>query len=168
MPADNPSPRPEVIHCACTNLKIASRRVGRVYDAALASLTLNSIQYSILVNIGRRDRVLTIALAELLGMERTTLYRAVAILERRGLVRSEPVGKGRTLQLQLTNAGRALATQAKEAWQGVQNRFVRQFGIGRWAKFLNELHEAEAMITYERCISKSLKASNREYLEFRE
>ena len=93
------------IHCACTNLKMASRVVGRAYDSALASSDLTSTQYSILITIFRYQPVSQMSLADLLEMERTTLYRAVHILEKRGWVKSTSSGGGITKILELTTSG---------------------------------------------------------------
>src|SRR5256885_6483488 len=52
-------------------------------------------------------------LDDLLQMERTTLYRALKILQRKGLVRSRP-GKGREQLLVLTKSGVAKHAEAQQ------------------------------------------------------
>lgn len=71
------------IQCACTNLKMASRVVGRAYDAFLAPFDLNVTQYAILVNVSRYQPVSQMKLAAHLNLERTTLYREVAPLAKK-------------------------------------------------------------------------------------
>ena len=45
------------ILCACTNLKMTARVVGRAYDDALAAAGLNVTQYAILVNVDRHQPI---------------------------------------------------------------------------------------------------------------
>jgi DNA-binding MarR family transcriptional regulator len=140
MPPDTDSPR---ILCAGTNLKIAARATGRLYDRALAPLDLNTMQYAILANVARAGRIPTMTLSERLSIERTALYRALAVLERRRLIRTE-AGRGREQILSLTEAGEALRIRAKAAWAVTQDAFVGAFGE-EWPTFLRMLDRARAI-----------------------
>ena len=143
MPTDNPSaPSAKPIQCACTNLKMAARSVGRLYDEALVPTGLNSSQYAILANIRRQGKVPKMELARLLMMDRTTLYRAVAVLEKRQLVASRRAGSGREETLSLTPEGATLAVEAEVRWEVAQERFVRAFG-GDWPQLLGLLRRAQ-------------------------
>lgn len=123
------------IQCACTNLKMASWVVGRAYDSALASSDLNSTQYSILINIFRCEPVSQMSLADLLQMERTPLYRAVPILEKKGWVKSTSSGGGAAKILELTTSGKKITTQAQNKWEAIQNSFETAFGTKKWQEF---------------------------------
>jgi DNA-binding MarR family transcriptional regulator len=127
------------IQCACTNLKMTSRVVGRAYDSALASSDQNSTQYAILINIFRYQPVSQMSLADLLDMERTTLYRAVDILEKRGWVKSNSSGDGITKILELTASGEKITTQAHKKWEAIQNSFENSFGTKKWQEFIEML-----------------------------
>lgn len=140
MPTDSDSLR---ILCAGTNLKIAARTTGRLYDRALAPFDLNTMQYAILANIARAGSLPTMALSDRLSIERTALYRALAVLERRGLIRTE-AGRGREQILSLTDAGDALRLRAKAAWAVTQQAFVNAFGED-WPTFLGMLDRARAI-----------------------
>ncbi|MCW1840481.1 MarR family winged helix-turn-helix transcriptional regulator [Prosthecomicrobium hirschii] len=140
MPPDTDSPR---ILCGCTNLKIAARATGRLYDRALAPFDLNTMQYAILANVARAGRIPTMALSDRLSIERTALYRALAVLERRRLIRTE-AGRGREQILSLTEAGEALRIRAKAAWAVTQDAFVGAFGED-WPTFLRLLDRARAI-----------------------
>jgi DNA-binding MarR family transcriptional regulator len=131
------------IVCACTNLKIAGRSAGRAWDDALAPAGVNHTQYAILINILRRQPVTAMTLVELLSMDRTTLYRAVSVLQRQGLVTCEPSGHGKTLLLQLTPQGRKTTDQAWREWRKIQQRFIETFGVDRWDEFLHSLRAAQ-------------------------
>jgi DNA-binding MarR family transcriptional regulator len=129
------------IHCACTNLKMASRVVGRAYDSALASSDLTSTQYAILITIFRYQPVSQMSLADHLDMERTTLYRAVYILEKGGWVKSNYSGEGITKILELTGSGEKITTQAHKKWEALQNAFENSFGTKKWQEFIEMLEE---------------------------
>ena len=143
MPATNANrPDSDLIVCACTNLKMAARATGRLYDRALAPINLNAMQFAILNNIGKRGSILTMELAPMLSLERTTLYRALAILQRRGLVEARS-GRGKEQLLSLTDEGQGLREQAMVLWQEIQEKFVAHFG-NDWEAFLNHLRQARA------------------------
>ncbi len=89
------------------------------------------VQFSILRNLARHGALPLMRLADLLVMERTTLYRALAPLERRRwLSASEANGRAKTAVL--TDQGhRALAT-ATAAWEGAQQQFLEEIGAADW------------------------------------
>ena len=129
------------IQCACTALKRAARVVGRAYDAGFAAAGVNATQYAILVNIQRYEPISQMCLAAHLGLERTTLYRAVESLEGRGWLAATPTGKGVTKVLALTPAGAKVVARARRAWEQVQQAFQGAFGVTRWGEFLATLDE---------------------------
>lgn len=61
------------------------------------------------------------ALADGLGLERTTLTRGVALLERNGWVEAKRSDDGRERVLQLTRAGRRKLESAYSAWKTAQD-----------------------------------------------
>jgi len=118
----------EAIQCVCTNIKMASRVVGRAYDSAVAEIGLNIIQYSILINVSRYEPISQIQLADHLAMERTTLYRAIDILHREGLLKTESASKGPALNIRLTSKGKTLTVEAKKKWKRLHDSFIKKFG----------------------------------------
>ena len=129
------------IQCACTNLKMAGRIVGRVYDRALAPAGVTVTQYAILINVHRYQPISQMRLATHLGIERTTLYRAVDLLARHGLLTATPTGEGVTKVLALTPRGAQVTRQACSLWERIQQEFQRTFGSARWTAFLHTLAE---------------------------
>lgn len=101
------------IQCVCTILKMASRLVGRTYDNALAAAGINVVQYSILINVSRYEPIAHMELASHLEMDRTTLYCAVAVLEKHGLLTTRPTGEGAAEALSLTAEGRKVTAPAR-------------------------------------------------------
>jgi DNA-binding MarR family transcriptional regulator len=126
--------------CASTSLRKASRAVGRLYDAALEPSGLSANQLSILRTIERMDGPLLARLSERMVMDRTSLYRALAPMERDGWVVIEPAG-GRARRVRLTPEGRAVSESAAEAWDRVQGAFVEAVGLERWESFAATLRE---------------------------
>lgn len=135
----------EKIQCVCTHLKMASRTVGRAYDAALEPVGLNSTQYAILVNVGRYQPVSQMRIADHLSLERTTLYRAVAILEKNGSLKCTGPNEGVAKNLELTPSGEALVKKARIQWEKVQSEFVRSFGKKKWSEFVMTLEELKTL-----------------------
>ena len=135
MPAETMPPA-----CAATNLRMAARATTRLYDKALAPVGLTVTQYAILNNVAKFGEVATMSLASWLCLERTTLYRALAVLERRSLITSR-CGHGREHILSLTPSGSALRDAALFHFNKVQTIFVEEFGEG-WDEFLNKLGRA--------------------------
>ena len=133
------------ILCGCTNLKMTARVIGRIYDEALAPTALNSTQYAILANIDRRGEVSQADLADILNMDRTTLYRAVAVLQRRNLIVSTTSGKGRNLNLKVSDEGTTLLSQARPLWLEAQTAFTESLGAANWTDLLSLLKKAQSV-----------------------
>ncbi|WP_413582864.1 MarR family winged helix-turn-helix transcriptional regulator [Bdellovibrio sp. HCB288] len=126
------------IQCVCTNIKMASRVVGRAYDSATESSGVNVIQYSILVNISRYEPIEQMRLAEHLDMERTTLYRALDLLAKRKLIRTKAADHGVTKLVELTPKGKEVVSEAQKKWKSLHNGFIDKFGTDQ-LELLNQL-----------------------------
>ena len=104
--------------CLCLHVQRAARTLARRFDEALRPFDLTNGQFSLMMSLNRPDapgvpRATMRSVAELLGMDRTTLTAAVKTLERRGLVAVQvDVEDKRGRVLALTAPGRqALANQ---------------------------------------------------------
>jgi DNA-binding MarR family transcriptional regulator len=103
--------------CLCLHVQRAARALARRFDEALRPLNLTNGQFSLLMSLNRPEPARMAPVAQLLAMDRTTLIAALKPLERRGLV---SIGvdpndrRGRLLTL--TEAGRALLTEAMPVW----------------------------------------------------
>lgn len=119
---------------------MAARATPRLYDQALAPMELTVTQYAILSHIFRVGEIPSMQLASRLCLERTTLYRALAVLERRDLIAVRP-GHGREQLLSLTQSGANLREVAFVEWNKVQQRFIAAFGEG-WQELLTQVSRA--------------------------
>ncbi|WP_294057680.1 MarR family winged helix-turn-helix transcriptional regulator [Sphingomonas sp.] len=126
--------------CLCTALRKASRAVTRVYDEALHPAGMTTVQFAILRHIARAETVPLSRLADQLVLERTSLYRTLEPLERRGWV-TVAAGAGKAKLALLTPAGAAVLDSAVERWEGTQQRMTEALGEARWAELRTLLAE---------------------------
>lgn len=116
----------------CTNsaLRRATRRIGQLYDDALAPVGLRATQYSILSQIERAGgSPLVGRMAELLVMDLSALGHTLRALEKEGLVEVRPDEHDRrSRRVRLSVAGRAKLTLARVLWEGAHQRFEETFG----------------------------------------
>ncbi|MES2289741.1 MAG: MarR family winged helix-turn-helix transcriptional regulator [Pseudomonadota bacterium] len=124
--------------CVCTTLRKASRAVTRAYDEGLADSGMTITQFAVLRNLDRQGAMPLSRLAELLVMDRTSLYRLIAPLERHGWV-SVADGAGRAKLASITDAGRAAMLAATPAWEKVQDGLVGAMGAEAWAALQTQL-----------------------------
>ena len=113
--------------CTCFKLRKLTRAMSRLYDQHLASVGLKTTQYSVLVNAVRAS--LPVAeLAELLGLERTTLTRNLKPLIDAGWIALKPGADSRQRIVTITKAGRAKVELAYGAWKRAQSEFETLMG----------------------------------------
>ncbi|WP_159952131.1 MarR family transcriptional regulator [Rhizobium sp. 18065] len=128
--------------CYCITLRKASRRLTSIYDEAMAPLGVNISQFSQLRNIKRAQPVSLTDLAKRLELDRSTVGRNTKLLERMGLVSSEPGEDLRENALVLTEQGEKLVEDGAPLWDEVQERLEQKLGtsdIGKLVVALNSL-----------------------------
>lgn len=107
--------------CRCLAAQRQARKLARTYDAALKPVQLTSGQFSILASLNQPEPVPLTRLADILGLERTTLTRNLGALERGGFVASRADESDRRVrQLALTVSGRAKLAAAMPLWRAAQ------------------------------------------------
>lgn len=126
--------------CIAQALRRAARSVTRRYEATLRPLGLTMGQFTTLASLARPKPVPLMVLAEQLGMDRTTLTRDLAPLERRGLVAStSSPDDGRVRAIALTSAGRELLELATPLWRDAQAESVRRLGGADWGAIREQI-----------------------------
>jgi DNA-binding MarR family transcriptional regulator len=119
--------------CICLGVQRAARGVARRYDDALRPAGLTSGQFSILSALLRDDPIALGALAELLGLDRTTLNRNLRPLEAAGLVSTAADAQdGRVRRIGLTAKGRERLDLAIPLWRDAQGEGNRRLGESGW------------------------------------
>ena len=131
--------------CTAANLRRAARAVASIYDAQIAPTGLRSTQFSLLTAIALAGDVPVARLAEILGLDRTTMTRNLAPLERDGLVESRPTADRRVRQVRLTASGRQLVRRALPRWEAAQRLVVEALGESGWRQLMDRLRTAAAI-----------------------
>jgi DNA-binding MarR family transcriptional regulator len=133
------TPTVPVIACTCTSVRRTGRMLGQLYDTIMAPSGLRNTQFALLNRIDQETPVSMGDLAELLAMDRTTLTRALAPLERQGWVLVEAGTDRRTRQVRLTASGEATREAARPLWRQAQAHVAMKFGEERLAALRQEL-----------------------------
>ncbi len=113
--------------CHCLAARRAARAITRHYEAGLRRHGLRATQFSILAALAIGGPKPLGRLAEILGLERTTLTRSAALLGREGWVRTEESEDGRERRLRLTASGRRKVESAYPAWKAAQKSASEKF-----------------------------------------
>ena len=94
----------------------AARAVSNHYDKHLKPAGLKGTQFTLLNTIFMNPAANIGQLADILGLDRTTLNRNLKPLERKGLIRSGSGKDPRTRTLKLTNEGKTILQNALPDW----------------------------------------------------
>jgi len=73
------------------------------------------------------------ALAKVMGMDRSTLTRNLAPLEKEGLMAVGLEGWRRSRRLEITKKGRLRLREAMPLWEGAQKTLLQRLGDTSWA-----------------------------------
>ncbi|HEY7244992.1 MAG TPA: MarR family winged helix-turn-helix transcriptional regulator [Xanthobacteraceae bacterium] len=120
---------------------MAARAVTRLYDDALRDVGLRATQLAVLVAVGGDDVVSITALAKFMGMDRSTLTRNLAPLEREGLIRVGNEGWRRSRTVEITKRGHSRLREAFPLWEKAQETLRRKLGARKWAVILADLDD---------------------------
>jgi DNA-binding MarR family transcriptional regulator len=128
--------------CPSLRVRAAGRVLTRVYDEALRDVGLGMSQLPMLAAVATRgDRGFTITdLARALVMDRTSVTRAIAPLEKAGLlcVARSP-GDARLKIVIITRVGENRLREAYPRWQRTTRRIRKVFGPARIDALIAEL-----------------------------
>ena len=111
--------------CYCLAARRTARAVTRFYEAKLRQHGLRATQFSILAALALKGPTPVRELADLLGLERTSLSRSATLLERNGWIGADRSQDVRQRRLALKPAGRGKLEAALPAWQDAQDAFGR-------------------------------------------
>jgi DNA-binding MarR family transcriptional regulator len=137
--------------CLCLHVQRAARVLARRFDDALRPVGLTNGQFSLLMSLNRPDmpgvpKATLGSVAELLGMDRTTLTAAARVLFDRGLLLVEPEpGDRRSKVLKLTGEGRRVLASAVPVWKREHASIERGMGEGGAERLRRDLKLASTM-----------------------
>jgi len=135
-----------VATCACFNLRKAARVITQHFDEALRPSGLLITQFTILVTVAMAKSGTINELAEVLGMDRTTLTRNLKPLQRKGWLKAEPGQDQRTRIVSLTPEGEEVLAKAFPLWKQAQDAVVAALGLQRWETLRSHLVETTALL----------------------
>lgn len=108
--------------CFCLAARKAARALARRYDEALQPAGVNNGQFSILMFASVDPPLPLGAVAEGLGLDRTTLTAALKPLERDGYIVQRPnPADARSKLIAITRAGRRVLSEAIPLWRKAQS-----------------------------------------------
>lgn len=125
--------------CLGFNVRRASRAVAHLYDVALEPCGLKGTQFSLLNAVYLMGSPTMNRLAEVLGMDRTTLTRNLGPLERDGLVETGAGDDRRMREIRLSGQGRDRLREALPRWQQAHRRLLAALGEEGAQRLLGDL-----------------------------
>lgn len=111
--------------------------VTQFYDSVLRPSGLRVTQFTLLQALNHAPGISQKQLAELLEIDSTTLTRTLALLRRKGWLRSETGTDRRKLRLFLTPAGQRKYKRVLPYWQSAQRRLRQALGEANWNQVMN-------------------------------
>jgi DNA-binding MarR family transcriptional regulator len=119
--------------CYCLSARKTARALTRLYEERLRPYGLRATQFSILAALTLKGPTVVGDLADVLGLDRTTLTRSAGLLERKHWVTRGQSNDAREHVLQVTEAGREKLEAAFPAWREAQERAGQMLAAGEWS-----------------------------------
>jgi DNA-binding MarR family transcriptional regulator len=107
--------------CVCAAARRTSRALTRAFEKAMRGSGLRGAQFTLLATLVQTGPTPTTRLADLLGLERTTLTRNLGPLVRDGFVRIEEGEDRRVHEVAITAKGEEAARRAFPFWKKAQD-----------------------------------------------
>jgi len=133
--SNDSTPRP----CACTSVRSTARVLARAFDSALADSGLNITQLAVLRAVLRHPEEPLSRVAEDLAMDRTSLYRALAALQKQRWITLKDGADSRSRTAALSSKGEAVLARAEPGWASTQRALIARFGAPQWQALVAEL-----------------------------
>ena len=103
--------------CMLLNTRMAARAITRRADGRLRPFGITGTQLSILGSLRNHPGRSVTEMADAIAMDRTTLSRNLALLERNGLVTASPASRGNGRIGAVTEAGDKVIDAALPEWR---------------------------------------------------
>lgn len=130
--------------CACATLRRTARLVSQLYDEAMRPGGIRGTQFTLLQALNLAPGISQKQMAEILGIDSTTLTRTLVLLRKRGWLSAVPGTDRRELRLQLTPAGEKQYRRVLPYWQSAQKRLKQVLGDSNWGQMMDAVaHTAE-------------------------
>lgn len=109
-------------NCVVVRIRVLDRAISAIYNKAFSPHGLRSTQIHVIVVAAVFGPLEVKPLCNILNMDTSTMSRALARIEKKGYLKSEPSGKGKNLLISITDEGRDLLRRAYPAWQKAQEQ----------------------------------------------
>lgn len=123
--------------CACANLRRATRIVTQLYDEELRHAGMRATQFTLLQALTIAKSITQGELAEVLGMDSTTLTRTLALLRKKGWILSQRGEDRREIRLVLSAEGARQFARAEPYWASAQRRLRKTLGETNWSGIID-------------------------------
>ncbi len=134
-----------VQNCANRHLRQAARGLTEFYNLVMGSTGLHSNQFSLLVPPYLVPGLTINQMADITGLDRTTLARDLKLLERRGWIAQRSGQDQRTREVHLTESGRQVLIEALPFWERAQELVNAALGEGGLAQLFHYLDRLEEL-----------------------
>ena len=114
--------------CFCLASRQAARKLTRLYDSHMQQSGIRATQFTILSQLMLRGEMPVGRLAGFLGMERTTLTRNLALLEREKWISTGTGEDPRARIIAITAQGRAVVRRGFPYWARAQAEAGKMLG----------------------------------------
>lgn len=118
----------ETAQCLCLASRRAARAITRAFDKELRAHGIRATQFSLLAILELKGARTIGELAGMLGADRTTLTRNLALVEAAGLIRIRPGEDARARVVVITPKGRRTVRAAFPGWRKVQSALSESIG----------------------------------------
>lgn len=118
----------ETTRCLCLASRRVARAITRQFDRELRAHGLKATQFTLLAVLTLEGPTAVGALAEILGADRTTVTRNLAVVEHQGFVRIETGPDARSRIASVTTKGRQTLAKAFVSWRRVQASLIATIG----------------------------------------
>jgi DNA-binding MarR family transcriptional regulator len=123
----------------------AAHAMTRAYDDALRPSGLRITQFSLLVAASLAGSPTLSQLAEVLGLDRTTVTRDLKPLIARGLVEVSVGEDRRSRVIEVTGAGQRTMSAALPRWRAAQKKTVGGEAAASWPRLADDLARVSAI-----------------------
>lgn len=110
----------EFSDCMCLSIRKASRNITQVYNDQFKGLGINITQFSVLAILAGIGKQTITKVAHQLGSERTTVTRAIAILEKKKFINIVLGADKRERLLAISKKGTEILNLARPHWKSAQ------------------------------------------------
>ena len=114
--------------CFCLASRQAARKITRLYDGYMQGSGIRVTQFTILSQLMLRGEMPIGKLADILGMERTTLTRNLTLLEQRKWISIKAGDDPRSRMIGITAQGRGMVRRGFPYWSKAQAEVGKMLG----------------------------------------